>query len=341
MIILFMNEGIHLDRIINELISEQALTLCVEEVIWLCKGVSNIFLDEPSLLEIEPPVNICGDIHGQFGDLIRVLQSSDFTPDTKYLFLGDYVDRGDQSLEVICLLFAMKMRFPDNVYLLRGNHESPEMTEAFGFAEECEEKLEFAVLGHFLDAFDCLPVAAVVGGKLFCVHGGLSPVMKNLHEVKAIERPCGVPEDGILADLLWSDPSRATIEWGPNDRGATYTWGLKVAKEFMEANGIERIIRAHQMAFGGYDFPFSPDRSVITVFTASSYANRYKNSAAFITVNNELKLQFTVLEPILREPDLQLLHVEPGSEAGQCENEFYEGEDFDIGHVNRMELDAQ
>ena len=325
-----MDASIHLDRIIGDLISEERLLLSREEVMWICKGVSDVVLEEPSLLHLDPPIKICGDIHGQFCDLLRVLRSNEFTPDTKYLFLGDYVDRGDQSVEVVCLLFAMKMRFPNNIFLLRGNHESPEMTEAFGFAEECGQKLDYSVLAHFFSAFDALPIAALVGGKIFCVHGGLSPALEDVRAIDEIKRPVAIPEEGVLADLLWSDPSPATVEWGPNDRGETYTWGLRAAQKFMARNGIERIIRGHQMAFDGYEFPFAPDQRVVTVFTASSYANRFANSAAFVSVGADLQLEFTVLPP---ETVTEQLQMEAGPSTGRCE--YYDLE------MNNLEVDAQ
>lgn len=321
-----METGIHLDRIINGLITERSVVdvLSFEEMAWLCRGASQIFLSEPSLLEIPAPVNICGDLHGQYNDLIRVLQAGGFDESKKYLFLGDYVDRGDKSLEVVCLLFAMKMRFPQNIFMLRGNHESPEMTEAFGFMDECQAKVGDQMIPFFLDAFDCLPIAALVGGRIFCVHGGLSPTMQDVHMVNTITRPTAIPDEGILADLLWSDPSAETQEWGPNDRGATWTWGLSVADAFMKYNNLDCIVRAHQLAENGYDFPFAPDQRVITVFTASSYANRYRNQAAFINVDETHTLRFGVLDPIDDEY----------SEAIECYDDVM---DLEAG----LEVDAQ
>lgn len=324
-----MDETARLDVIINDLIRLGYLTLTIDDVSWLCDSVARLVIKEPSLLEITPPVNICGDLHGQFADLIRVFQCHEFTEDVKYLFLGDYVDRGDQSLEVICLLFALKLRFPQNIFLLRGNHESPEMTESFGFEDECLLKLSQSVIPHFHSAFDTLPIAALVGGKIFCVHGGLSPSLTTLDDVRAIKRPCDIPEEGIVADLLWSDPSPSVAMWGPNDRGSTISWGLAVAQKFMDDNGLERIVRAHQMAFGGYDFPFSPNQEVITVFTASCYANRYTNAAAFLEVGEGLEMEFVVLEPLVPEPEEE---VRPSTAR------IGVAEDIDVGTV---EVDAQ
>jgi serine/threonine-protein phosphatase PP1 catalytic subunit len=289
---------VRLDSIIQNLIEDGLCFLSEDDIGWLVTEISPVLLRDPTVLDLSGPVNVCGDIHGQFPDLLRIFQAGPFTAGTRYLFLGDYVDRGDQSLEVICLLFAMKLRYPGNVFLLRGNHESPEMTESFGFADECRAKLEAELYPAFLGAFCCLPIAAVINRAVFCVHGGLSPVLSAIEDIRAIERPTDIPEEGLVADLLWSDPSNQIEGWGANSRGETFTWGPAAVREFMEANGIAVIIRAHQVAIGGYDFPFEPNRSVITVFSAPAYANRYTNSGAFVTIGIDSTMEFTVLPPI-------------------------------------------
>jgi serine/threonine-protein phosphatase PP1 catalytic subunit len=246
-------------------------------------------------LELEQPIKICGDIHGQYSDLLRVFEMGGLPPASKYLFLGDYVDRGDQSVEVILLLFALKLRFPNHIYLLRGNHESPEMTESFGFADECKHKLSHAMWSVFLNVFQCLPIAAVISDSVFCIHGGISPHLRSLDDIAAIKRPVSIPDEGLLADLLWSDPSNAVREWGPNDRGSTITWGRQAATQFLTQTGLRCIVRGHQMAMEGFEFPLRPLKSVVTVFTASKYAGEYRNKAAIMSVDDDGEHSFTVL----------------------------------------------
>ncbi|KAH0793403.1 Ser/Thr protein phosphatase [Histomonas meleagridis] len=284
-----------LDVIMRNIISTGVIKMDAEEAILLCKTVSTILLNEPTVLDLSPPINICGDIHGQLYDLIAVFQSGGFDPSVKYLFLGDYVDRGPNSVEVICLLFAMKVRFPSNIFLLRGNHESPEMTEYFGFANECCTKLSNEALSYFYGAFCCLPISAIIGGKIFCVHGGLSPDLQSIDQIQAIKRPTPIPEEGLLADLLWSDPSRYVTEWGPNERGSTYTFGPSVVQSFLEKNGFIMLIRGHQMAQKGVDFPFAPLKTVATVFTASCYAGQNTNKAAYMSFDQALNFNIFVL----------------------------------------------
>jgi serine/threonine-protein phosphatase PP1 catalytic subunit len=283
-----------LDEIISSLLSDPPETISCDDVVWICTNAAAVLLSEPTLLEISGPVNICGDIHGQFSDLVHVFQAGGFGPSAKYLFLGDYVDRGEDGVEVVCLLLAMKLRFPTNVFLLRGNHESPDMTESFGFADECAQKLSSDILPVFFEAFDCLPIAALVDGRIFCVHGGLSPSLNSLSQIAEISRPVVIPDDGLLADLLWSDPSIDTLEWGPNPRGETFTWGVKVAEDFIMENNIQINNLAHQVAMSGYEFPFGCEHGVITVFTAPAYANAYDNQGAFVQVSEYGEVSFIV-----------------------------------------------
>lgn len=261
---------------------------------WICQEIQPVLEKEPSLLVLEPPINVCGDIHGQYLDLLRVFELGGVPPKSKYLFLGDYVDRGENSVEVILLLFALKLKYPDSIYLIRGNHESVEMTEVFGFLAECKKKLSRQVWVTLMKVFDCLPIAAVISNEFFCIHGGLSPHLKTLDDVAKIERPTYVPDEGLLSDLLWSDPSPDVKEWGPNERGSTISWGKKVAEEFLKRNNLSCIVRGHQMAARGFHFPFDPCKNTVTIFTASKYADS-RNQAAFMSISEELEVAFNIL----------------------------------------------
>lgn len=223
-----------------------------------------------------------------------VFEKGEKLPNATYLFLGDYVDRGKNSIEVICLLFALKLLYPKNIYLLRGNHESPEMNEVFGFADECEQKLNFSFWYYFNNVFDTLPIGAVIGNKFFCVHGGLSPYLDNLDDVKQIERPIGVHEDWLLSDLLWTDPKSDIEGWGPSSRGDTKTWGLNIAEYFLKQNNLKCIVRGHQMAQNGFCYPFDPEKNTITVFTASKYAKNNENQEAIMVIDDKKEYSFII-----------------------------------------------
>lgn len=286
-----------LDSIIANLTNQKAIRVKIPtpDVLFLIHSAKMVFEAEPSLLELKPPLNICGDIHGQYSDLLRLFELDNPIPSSRYLFLGDYVDRGSQSLEVICLLLALKLRYPDNVYMLRGNHECREMTELYGFAAECITKQNKIVYIEFCQLFERLPIAAIISNRIFCVHGGLSPQLESVSQIKSITRPINVPETGLLADLLWSDPDKSTREWGPSERGVTYVWGLNPAKRFLAKSKFSVLVRAHQCAMQGIEFPFSPDRSVITVFSAPAYVNEFKNKGAVLKVDENLVITTSIL----------------------------------------------
>ena len=295
-----------LQRITRELIDSgsRPFRFNVSDIRLLMDETQKIIAQEPSLLEIESPCIVVGDIHGQFTDLLKVFDIGGNPLEIRYLFLGDYVDRGPKSLEVICLLFALKIQYPDKIYLLRGNHESAEMTEFFGFAEECRRKATTQIWMRFCEVFEYLPIACTISSKIFCVHGGLCPDLNSIEQIRGLKKPIVIPETGLIADLVWSDPSPQIEYWGPNERGDTISWGYKAAEDFMKKNSIDMIIRGHQLAFSGYNFPFKGNRAVVTVFTASKYAGEYKNDAAVAIIDQNLKARFEVLsskQPVVTE----------------------------------------
>lgn len=191
---------------------------------------------------------LIGDIHGQYSDLLRLFEIGGFPPKVNYLFLGDYVDRGSQSLETICLLLAYKIKYPENFFLLRGNHECASINKIYGFFDECKRRCNVKVWKVFSDCFNCLPVAALIDDQILCMHGGLSPDLHNLDQIRNLDRPADVPDTGLLCDLLWSDPSKDVQGWGTNDRGVSYTFGPDQVTEFLENHDLDLICRAHQVS---------------------------------------------------------------------------------------------
>ncbi|XP_022700121.1 serine/threonine-protein phosphatase PP1-like isoform X2 [Varroa jacobsoni] len=216
------------------------------EIMDLCDLVTPIFYSQPTLLDLDVPVHIVGDIHGQFSDLLRILEQGGFPPKTNYLFLGDYVDRGRASLEVIALLFIYKIRFPEHVFLLRGNHESLRINAVYGFFLECMNRFDAILYHRINEVFGYLPLAAVVGEKIFCCHGGLSPDLRDLRQVACMDRPIPeVPQEGLVCDLLWADPYMGS-EWRRSDRGVSYLFGVPQLNAFLEKNNFDLLCRAHQ-----------------------------------------------------------------------------------------------
>uniref|UniRef100_A0A6I8P3V0 Serine/threonine-protein phosphatase n=1 Tax=Ornithorhynchus anatinus TaxID=9258 RepID=A0A6I8P3V0_ORNAN len=253
------SEKLNLDSIIGRLLEVQGsrpgknVQLTENEIRGLCLKSREIFLSQPILLELEAPLKICGDIHGQYYDLLRLFEYGGFPPESNYLFLGDYVDRGKQSLETICLLLAYKIKYPENFFLLRGNHECASINRIYGFYDECKRRYNIKLWKTFTDCFNCLPIAAIVDEKIFCCHGGLSPDLQSMEQIRRIMRPTDVPDQGLLCDLLWSDPDKDVQGWGENDRGVSFTFGAEVVAKFLHKHDLDLICRAHQVrgAAGG------------------------------------------------------------------------------------------
>lgn len=267
-----------------------------EEIQQICAKAREIFLLQPSLLELSPPVKVVGDVHGQYSDLIRIFTKCGFPPLTNYLFLGDYVDRGKQSLETILLLLCYKIKYPENFFLLRGNHECANVTRVYGFYDECKRRCNIKTWKGFIDTFNTLPIAAIVAGKIFCVHGGLSPVLNSMDEIRNIARPTDVPDFGLLNDLLWSDPADTINEWEDNERGVSYVFSKVAINKFLQKFGFDLVCRAHMVVEDGYEF-FN-DRTLVTVFSAPNYCGEFDNWGAVMSVSEELLCLFELLDPL-------------------------------------------
>ncbi|CAD7940355.1 unnamed protein product [Amoebophrya sp. A120] len=266
------------------------------EVRKLCNATRMIVLSQPALLELEAPLKICGDIHGQYHDLLRLFEYGGFPPESNYLFLGDYVDRGKQSLETICLLMCYKVKYPENFFLLRGNHECASITRIYGFYDECKRRYNIKLWKTFCDAFNCFPVAAVVDEKILCMHGGLSPEITSMDQIKRIVRPTDVPDTGLLCDLLWADPEKDITGWAENDRGVSFVFGPDVVQSFLRKHDMDLICRAHQVVEDGYEF--FAKRQLITLFSAPNYCGEFDNAGAMMTVDETLMCSFKVLKPV-------------------------------------------
>ncbi|KAJ2110169.1 serine/threonine protein phosphatase Pzh1 [Coemansia sp. S142-1] len=278
------------------------------EIIAVCHAAREVFLAQPTLLQLAAPVKITGDIHGQYTDLLRLFDKCGYPPHCNYLFLGDYVDRGKQSLETMLLLMCFKIKYPDNFFLLRGNHECANVTRVYGFYDECKRRCNVKVWKAFVNAFNALPVAAVVASKIFCVHGGLSPDLASMDQVRQLPRPCDVPDHGVLNDLLWSDPSDTAADWEENERGVSYCFGKSVITEFLRRMDFDLICRAHMVVEDGYEFFHG--RQLVTVFSAPNYCGEFDNSGAVMNVNEELLCSFEILKPLTENLQSCMARVE-------------------------------
>jgi len=291
-------EKIEVQELINRLLSVRGqstvrVDLKPNEVGFLIEKSREIFISQPVLLDLEAPLKIVGDIHGQYSDLLKLFEAGGFPPESNYLFLGDYVDRGPNGLETICLLLAYKIKYPENFFMLRGNHESQAINRIYGFYEECKERYGLKIWHKFNDCFNCLPLGAIIEDKILCIHGGLSPDIKNLEQIRRIVRPTEIPDAGLLCDLLWADPDTDCTDWAPNDRGVSFTFGPDVVENFLKRHEFDLIVRAHQVVEDGYEF--FAKRQLVTVFSAPNYCGEFDNSAAMMSVDQTLMCSFQIL----------------------------------------------
>jgi serine/threonine-protein phosphatase PP1 catalytic subunit len=265
------------------------------EIKELCIRAKDVFMKQPMLLDLTAPVKIVGDIHGQFHDLLRLFDIGGFPPKSNYLFLGDYVDRGKQSLETICLVLALKVKYEENFFLLRGNHECASVNKTYGFYDECKKRFNIKIWKLFCECFNCMPVAALIDDKIFCMHGGLSVELHNWDQINKIARPCDVPDQGLLCDLMWADPDPDVTQYMDNERGVSIVFGRDFTIKFLKNMDIDLICRAHQVVEEGYEF--FANRGLVTLFSAPNYCGEYDNNGAMMSVEQNLTCSFQIIEP--------------------------------------------
>ena len=200
------------------------------------------------------------------------------------------------------MLFAYKIRYKENFFLLRGNHESENINKIYGFFDECKRRYSVKLWKLFSDCFNSLPIAALINDKIICMHGGLSPDLTSLEQLKKIVRPTEIPDAGLLCDLLWSDPDKLSTGWGENERGVSVTFSPQVVEEFLEKHDLDLVCRAHQVVENGYEF--FANRQLVTLFSAPNYCGEFDNAGALMTIDETLVCSFKILKPITKSKAL-------------------------------------
>jgi serine/threonine-protein phosphatase 4 catalytic subunit len=252
------------------------------EVKILCNRAREILVEEGNVQRVCAPVTICGDVHGQYYDVRELFRVGGECPSTNYLFMGDFVDRGYYSVETFLLLLALKVRYPDRMTLIRGNHESRQITQVYGFYDECLRKYgSVNVWRYCTEVFDYLSLSALIEESVFCVHGGLSPSITTLDQIRTIDRKQEVPHDEIEG-------------WGLSPRGAGYLFGGDVVSTFNRTNHLTLIARAHQLVMEGYKSMFND--ALVTVWSAPNYCYRCGNVASILSFNDKLQKDYEIFD---------------------------------------------
>lgn len=277
------------------------------DFVTLLKMAQDIFYQDGTVLNLSSPISVCGDVHGQFEDVLELFRVGGDPKDTRYLFLGDYVDRGYYSVDTLALLLAYKVKYPNNFFMLRGNHECRQVNNAYGFYEEILSRFGFASLWKLCnDVFDYLPIGALIDNKIFCVHGGLSPKIKLIEQLAISERR-SEPQNGTgISDILWSDPEEIQ-GWATNQRGAGFLFGRDPTNAFCHNNGLTLIARAHQLAMDGYQYHLG-GKNLVTVWSAPNYMYRSGNKASIMSIKDGQEPEFTIFDAV---PEAQRFPVSP------------------------------
>jgi protein phosphatase len=267
----------------------------------LTKEAREHFKRQPSVLDIDGEVTIIGDLHGNILDLLRILGAN--SPESnKLLFLGDYVDRGSFSIEVVTLLFSLVLNFPNHIYLLRGNHEFSMMNTLYGFSDEIQSVYKSASLYYFFQkAFCFLPLAAIVNQNILCLHEGIIPSFQTINQIRQLKRPI---QDctGVVSDIVWSDPDGYLQEFADSPRGIGVVFGQQAARTFLSKNNLRMIIRGHECVTNGYETMFNSQ--IMTVFSSSNYLPDEINFCGYVKSRAQNRLEsfrLPNIRPLTRE----------------------------------------
>ncbi|CAA94374.2 Serine/threonine-protein phosphatase [Caenorhabditis elegans] len=326
---------------------------CAAELAELCHRARELIWSEPIFLKLEAPICVMGDIHGQFDDLLAMLDmngwplssqefealkditvrsretgkrpqsephstqpesSNDVKPPVaapksvnkevttgykRYLFLGDYVDRGPFSMEVVILLTALKLAYPDRIYLLRGNHESRSVNTSYGFYREVNYRYDAQLYECFQNMFNVFPFCAVINNTIMCMHGGISEHLTSFNQFSVFKRPLEIPDVGVLTDLTWADPDPTEKGYKPSARGASFVFGPPALRAFLKKLDLQMVIRGHQVVEDGYEF--FDGRRLVTIFSAPNYCGQNDNTAAVFSIDKKLKISINVFRPESRD----------------------------------------
>lgn len=293
------------------------------DLVELLQKMIEIFKAESTVLHIDGLYNVVGDIHGNLRDLLRILSHSGNPIQMGYIFLGDYVDRGDFSIEVMTLLFSFKLAYPKNVFLLRGNHEFEIVNTYYGFKDQCLEDYDESIYNMFNEVFSYMPLAAVLNNEYFLVHGGICPSLEHIAQIEDLERPLTTFHDEaidgeLITGLMWSDPSDSMSWFCDNIRGRGFFFGYQAVRQFLDTNNLKCIIRAHECVDGLKE---NFNGCCLTIFSSSHYYSNSNNSCGLLQIDSKRQYTNTVLTPMeqWKRIHAEYKYIEVGSTIPICQ----------------------
>ncbi|EAX96143.1 Ser/Thr protein phosphatase, putative [Trichomonas vaginalis G3] len=269
----------------------------VEDMKKVIRSTRSLMKQEKTILYIDGEYEVVGDIHGDLTSLMTIFEKKGYPNITKYIFLGDYVDRGPNSIEVVLLLFALKILTPSRIYLIRGNHECSAVSKKYNFRNDCVCHVDMPFFKSIIKAFNVMPLGAVVNHDIFCVHGGIPQTDMSLEEISQVKRPFPLEYKNIQEQMLWSDPKQNLLyddfEYNTARRAGLY-FGKKALASFFEKNGVTYLIRGHEVCQEGYELPFGSECNCVTVF--SSVNHQTGNLGATITIGEDKSVSLCQFE---------------------------------------------
>ena len=291
---LFNND---IDKFIEQLYD--CKKLISQEIIFIINKCKEIISKEDNIQEVSCPVTVCGSIHGQFFNLLELFRLGGRLPYTNYIFLGNYINRGYYSIETLSLLLCLKIRYPKRIHLIRGNQESEQLTQCYGFYDECIRKYGSPeVWKYFIDLFNNLPLSVLIEDKILCLHSGLSPLINTLDDIRTLDRTQDIDlNEGAISHLLWNKPDDC-IGFVPFPKGAGFVFGENVSKEFCRINCLDIIIRSSSCIPTGYEFLHN--NTICSITSCPNFCYRYGNEGAIMEIDEDMNYYFYKFDQVPR-----------------------------------------
>jgi serine/threonine-protein phosphatase 6 catalytic subunit len=280
----------NIDKMLEKAYRGECIT---EKECWfLCEKTKDLLIEESNVQPVQAPVNICGNIAGQFYDILELFKTGGSIPENKYVFMGGLLGECFRSIETLQLLFLLKVKYPESITILRGIRENRNQSKFWGFYDEILRKYgNVNVWKYCNEVFDCLPLAALVEDSIFCVQGGLSPDLKTIDQIRTLDRYIEPGVEGPLIDLLWSEPSVDVETWAVSSRGAGWAFGSLATKKFNQLNGLQLIAKGKNCVTEGHEYPFS-EKSIVSICSAPNFKQRCDNKASILAINDNLERKF-------------------------------------------------